>query len=69
MYDTKRPSKKVLEGLFAWLAENQVHLYTGSADLDTGQQHTSLMDVTSADDLIKIYEHNQNDTWILPEGY
>lgn len=63
----RRPSKKVLEKVISFLQDNGVHLYTGAADLTTGQRDFGCMDIGNADQVIAIYERNKTDDWKEPE--
>lgn len=49
------------------MQENGVHLYTGAADLDTGQRHFGCMDITTPEEVIAIYNRNKTDDWKEPE--
>ena len=66
-YDKKRPSTKVLTGVLEWLRNNDMHVYTGCSDLETGQRGYGCMDIETADQVISVAKRNKNNTWIEPE--
>jgi hypothetical protein len=66
-YQTVRPSTKVLTDVIEWLNIQGITLYSGSADLDTGQREFGLMDIQTAEECVKIYHFNRADGWTDPE--
>jgi len=54
----------VVAGVFEFLQKNGIHLYTVNCDPETGIKHSSLMDVTSVDQIMRIAERNETDDWI-----
>jgi len=66
-YAGRRPSKKVLVDVMDWMAAHGLQIYTGCADLDTGQRNFGCMDIDTVDDVIKVYELDRADAWIDPE--
>lgn len=67
MYATKRPSKKAIQNMINWFHDNNICLYTGNANLDTGQRDFGQMDITTAQEAIEVYEHNKAGDWIDPK--
>jgi hypothetical protein len=67
MYEKKRPNKKHLRDIIGWLQGNGIHLYTACADLETGEQFGGMMDVETVEEIVTIYEHYKNKTWVSPE--
>jgi hypothetical protein len=63
---SRRPNRKAIEKMMAWLNEQNITLYTGNADIVTGQRDFGCMDITTVDEVIAIYEHNKNNTWLKP---
>ena len=66
-YETRRPPRKVLEDIMRWLSDNRIHLYTGCADLETGQRKFGCMDLNTVDDVIAVYNLNVSESWKDPE--
>ncbi len=60
----KRPTKKMIRRIVDWLEEQGISLYAQNCDVETGIKYLSQMDVKSVEQIIGIYEHNKNDTWI-----
>jgi hypothetical protein len=61
-----RPNKKTLTTIIEWMKSQGITLYTGAADLKTGQRDFGCMDVTTADEVITIYKRNKYKSWKDP---
>lgn len=64
MYEHKRPSRKVLQGVIDWLAVNQINLYTFNCDAEAGIIYGANMDIDTVDEILNIYKHNKADDWV-----
>jgi hypothetical protein len=62
----RRPNRKTIETIINWLHDQGISLYTGNADLETGQRDFGCMDIDTADEAISIYNRNKLKTWKDP---
>ena len=61
-----RPRTTTLTTVIQWLHRQGISLYTGAADLETGQRDFGCMDIMDAEEVITIYERNKLKAWKEP---
>ena len=63
---SRRPRTSNIAIVVKWLQAQGISLYTGAADLETGQRDFGCMDVLTVDEVIKIYDRNRLKAWKEP---
>lgn len=63
----RRPNTKSIQRMIDWFTENGIHLYSGNANLATGQRGWGQMDIDTAEEVLLIHKHNKAQDWKAPE--